>query len=402
MTKLIFSSLLFLVAACSVSPDPEGMWELSLKLQDQDLPVLLSLDKPVEGKITGTLYNGSEELELEGEMVGNDTFEIAIAAHYAKLDGKLSGTTIEGFWTRTNKENYRVSFKGVKTSKKSLFKEYESKLTPIKMAGNWKINLGKEKFGLGVFSQVGARVQGSILTETGDYRFLDGHIKDDKMMLYGFDGVFSFVLDVIVKNDEFVATMFSGLDTHRKITAIRDEQFALTDPYMLTQKINDKALNFKLKNINGELVDLKSAKFENKAKIIQLFGSWCPNCHDETRFFSKWRKENPSKLKDLKFIALSFERAKTKKEAMKNLKKAARKLEMNYDVILADFDKSVKVSDLLPIANSIAFPTTFYVDRKNKIVKIHTGFSGQATGKYFQKWEQDFNKTVNEILGENN
>lgn len=398
MYKLMSLGLLFLLIACSGAPDPSGYWELSIKLQGQTLPVLISLNKPEKGVITGTLYNGSEELNLEGTMAGDNTFELAIAAHYAKLDGKFTDTNIQGFWTRTNKEDYRVSFEGVKTSKASLFKEYESSATPIKVDGKWKIDLGGEKYGLGVFEQIGARVQGSILTNTGDYRFLDGYIKQNKLMLYGFDGVFSFVLDLIINKDKFVATMFAGKDTSKKIMGVRDEEFALDNPYEMTKKTSESALRLKLKNIAGEVVDLRGDGYKGKAKIIQLFGSWCPNCHDETRFFTKWRRANTEKVKDLKFIALSFERASSEKEALKNLKKVVKKLEIDYDVILADYNKTVKVSSLLPIENSVAFPTTFYVDRDNNIVKIHTGFSGQATGNYFGNWKKDFNTTVDEIL----
>ena len=398
MLKLIFLTSLLSLISCSRTQNPEGIWQLNIKLQDQSLPVLISINKAVNGIITGTLYNGGEELNLEGQMSKDGLFELDIAAHYAKLLGKFTETNVSGSWVRTNKENYRLEFSGVKTSKKSLFEAYEKDASPFNIAGKWKISLGPNKTGLGVFKQKGARVQGAILTETGDYRFLDGHIKENKLILYGFDGVFSFVLDVILSEDEFVAQMYAGKSTHKKITGRRDENFHLADPYTLAKKTSDKALKLKLTSIDGNVIGLDQGEYKGRAKIIQLFGSWCPNCHDETRFFVNWRKKNDEKLQDLKFLALSFEREKTKAAAIKNLKRAKNKLNIDYDIVLADFDKSVKASDILPIKGTIAYPTTLYLNKKNEIIKIHSGFSGQATAQYFNEWVENFNLTIDQIL----
>jgi len=107
------------------------------------------------------------------------------------------------------------------------------------MAGKWKIKLDEKKDGLGLFTQKGSRVQGSILTNTGDYRFFDGFIKNNKVKLYGFDGVFSFILDIIVVEEQFEATMFAGKSYNTKISASRDDNFQLADPNSMT-KLNSK------------------------------------------------------------------------------------------------------------------------------------------------------------------
>lgn len=396
--KSLGLAIFFLLMSCFSDPQIDGAWKLSINLQDKELPVLITLTSIEGNKLSGELINGDEKLPLEGNLLKGNKFELNIAAHYAKLVGTFEGNSISGQWIRTNKEDFEIDFIGARTSRESLFKEYESEKTPLSINGKWKIKLSKEKFGLGLFKQTGTRVQGSVLTSTGDYRYLDGYIKENQVYLYGFDGVFSFIFEGVLEKDQFVANMYSGKSSHTKIKGVLDETFQLDDPLSLTEKLNDKPVKLKMQNIDGELVDLDKGKFKNKAKVIQVFGSWCPNCHDESHFFVKWRKLNQEKLSEVKFIAVSFERSTSKEAALKDLNKVRTKLGMDYDIVMADFDNTVKVTDVLPLKNSVAFPTTIYVGRDNKIKKIHTGFSGQATGEFFEAFTKDFDQTIDTLL----
>ena len=48
----------------------------------------------------------------------------------------------------------------------------------------------------------------------------------------------------------------------------------------------------------------------------------------------------------------------------------------------------------------IAFPTTIFIGKDGKVKKIHTGFNGPGTGKYYEEFVEDFNQTVNRLLNE--
>ena len=391
--------MLTVLTSCFGEDPVAGKWKLEIKLQDRVLPVLIHLNKPSKtNQLTGSLINGEEVLELEGTIKKNKKFTLSIAAHYAKLVGKISGNKIEGQWIRTNKDDFSIDFTGGRTVSENLFSEFEQEKTQIDLEGKWKITLDKEKTGLGLFKQKGSRVQGSILTTTGDYRFLDGHVTQNKLFLYGFDGVFSFVLEGVIDKEQFAATMISGLTTSKKITGIKDEAFELSSPLTLTEKTSEKPLSLKVVDIDGDSISLDSGEYKDKVKIIQVFGSWCPNCHDETNFFVEWREKNPDLKENVKFLALSFERSNSREQALKDLKKVRAKLKIDYDVVLAGVDSDTKVDEFLPIKETIAFPTTLFVDKNNMIQKIHTGFAGQATGLYFENFQRDFDKTIRELV----
>ena len=47
------------------------------------------------------------------------------------------------------------------------------------------------------------------------------------------------------------------------------------------------------------------------------------------------------------------------------------------------------------------YPTAIFVDRSGHIRKIHTGFSGPATGKHYEEQIAGFRALVDELLKEN-
>jgi peroxiredoxin len=55
----------------------------------------------------------------------------------------------------------------------------------------------------------------------------------------------------------------------------------------------------------------------------------------------------------------------------------------------------------LPALNHVmSFPTTIIIDKKGKVRKIHTGFSGPGTGQYYEEWVEAFNNTIDKLLAE--
>jgi thiol-disulfide isomerase/thioredoxin len=279
-----------------------------------------------------------------------------------------------------------------------LYELYDGKSAQLTLDGNWKVELEEGKFGLGVFKQIGSRVEGSILTETGDYRFLEGYLDQNTVSLYGFDGVFSFILKIVLAPDKFEAHLYSGKTYNAQISGVRDEEFRLANPNTLTKLIGKTPLKMSFKDINGEEVILDKGKLNGKAKIIQIFGSWCPNCIDETQFFVEWRKQNEAKLNDVEIIAIAFENFPDEKSALKKLRKMRYKLNMNYPLVLGDFSSTKTVTKFVPIEKTVAFPTTLFLNKKNEIVKIHTGFSGQATGIFFEDFKTSFSETVEKLI----
>ena len=50
--------------------------------------------------------------------------------------------------------------------------------------------------------------------------------------------------------------------------------------------------DFEFNNTIGKPVSLND--FEGKPVIVQILGTWCPNCMDETKFLVAWQKNQPN------------------------------------------------------------------------------------------------------------
>jgi hypothetical protein len=48
----------------------------------------------------------------------------------------------------------------------------------------------------------------------------------------------------------------------------------------------------------------------------------------------------------------------------------------------------------------MSFPTTLIIDKKGSIRKIHTGFNGPATGKYYTDFKKEMSVFINQLLAE--
>ena len=109
--------------------------------------------------------------------------------------------------------------------------------------------------------------------------------------------------------------------------------------------------------------------YKGKVMIVALAGSGCPNCHDEAAFLEPLYKEYRGK--GVEIVSLMFEHFKDD---------AAKKLPM--------------------LDRVYAFPTTLFVDKKGMLRKIHTGFSGPATGDHYTDFVAEVKATLDQLLAE--
>ena len=130
-------------------------------------------------------------------------------------------------------------------------------------------------------------------------------------------------------------------------------------------------------------------------------GTWCPNCLDESKYYSAFFKKN--KNKELEIVALAFEYAKTKELAFNRIRRLQKRIGIEYPILLAQFgsENKVKAQEKLPMLNHVlSYPTTIFIDKKGIVRKIHTGFNGPATGEKYINFTKDFELFVEKLLNE--
>jgi thiol-disulfide isomerase/thioredoxin len=244
-------------------------------------------------------------------------------------------------------------------------------------------------------------VTGTFLTETGDYRYLEGASRDFTTVLTCFDGSHAFLFRCV---DDLKGNLrgdfYSGAHWHETWSAMRNDKFELRNPDSLTfLKPGTDRVDFTFRDLEGQPVSLHDEKFKNKVVVVQLMGSWCPNCMDETRLFSglytKYRSQG------LEIIALAFEKDTGFAKAKANLERLKRKYHIGYEILITQKTGKDQASDALPMLNAVmAFPTTIYIDKKGRVRKIYTGFSGPGTGEYYDRLVDETTSFLVKLLRE--
>lgn len=409
---------------------PPGIWRATLQLQPPDapsaekkedvsiksfeetasteLPFLMEVKYTDDDNFYIEIINGKERIRADEIKFGRDrsramdTIRIDFPLFDSYIRGRFQERVIRGEWVVNYKENYSIPFVA----------EYgrDFRFTNLKkpptadLSGKWQATFGldeeKPYAAVGEFTQNDNQLSGTFLTETGDYRYLDGTVQGDKFYLSCFDGSHAFLFEgKILAADSIVGTFKSG--THYKTTweAMRNEKAKLADPDSLTfLKDGFEKIEFSFENTEGQMISLDAPQYSGKVKILQIMGTWCPNCLDETNFLLEYLKHDQGS--QVAVIGLAFEKYKEKEKAMTALRTYKNRLGIDYELLLAGYANKKEAAEKLPMLNAISsYPTMIFVDKNDKVRRIHTGFSGPATSE-FADFKNDFINFVGQLIAE--
>src|SRR6185437_4740426 len=226
---------------------------------------------------------------------------------------------------------------------------------------------------VGEFKQLGSRVAGTFLDAGGDLRYLEGVVSGDTLKLSCFDGTHAYFFTALVTDNGHTLTdgqHYSGLAGHETWTATKDANAHLEDQFAITKWNKDMPFGFTFKDLDGKDVSLSDPRFKGKVVLVQIMGSWCPNCMDETRFLSAFYDEYHKK--GVEVIGLAYERSTDFARSQASLRNVKQRFQVKYPLLITgvtvgDPDRTAKT---LPQLELIAdFPTTIFVGKTGKIEK---------------------------------
>jgi thiol-disulfide isomerase/thioredoxin len=253
----------------------------------------------------------------------------------------------------------------------------------------------KPRHALGEFFQNESSVTGSIITQSGDYRYLEGVLDGEQMSLATFDGKFAYVFRARLQNNEFFGHYFAGNSEAIPWKATRNDDFRLPSSSSLTFiKSEYDKFSFNFPDKNGNLRGV----VEGKVNLVQILGSWCPNCMDEARVLEKWFQRYQDK--GLVVTGLAFEYTADEEKGWQAIEKMKRDLQLSYPILFAGQATPQATQEALPMLNKVmAYPTLIVIDRKGNVRQIKTGFKGPGTS-YFTAYKKDMESLINELLHE--
>ncbi len=355
------------------------------------------------------IYNADEVIHVNEVSVTSDSLFFKMPVFDSEFRcRRMSADSLSGIWiNHARKDNNVIQFAA-----------WNEKVIPVEkclcstFSGKWEVEFNPgtpdayKAIGLLKDPHCADLIYGTFLTETGDYRFLSGYTfvngSDSMFTLRCFDGSHAYVFRARKSRDGTLeGDFFSGAQGHEKWLAKRNEKFELRNEDSLTfLKPGFKKFDFSFPDLLGKQVSLSDSKFKNKVVIVQIMGSWCPNCMDETRFLSGFYEQNM--LRGLEIIGLAYEKTGEMSKAVANVERLKKRFNCTYPVLIAATSNDrVAAAETLPALNQImSYPTTLFIDKKGKVRKITTGFSGPATGLYYDKYVEGINAFVDKLLRE--
>jgi thiol-disulfide isomerase/thioredoxin len=348
------------------------------------------------------IHNAEERLKLDKVIFGRDratakdTLILDFPAYDTYINALFEEGIIEGHWTVNYRPNYKIKFKAYQ-GKTNRFRQ-SSKLAPLDFSGKYSVTFspGSEASYPAVadFQQKGDILTGTFLTETGDYRYLEGKVVGNKAFLSAFDGSHAFLFELKkLENSSIIGEFRSGTHHREPFEGTKNNDAILKNGFDLVKTVSDKPLLFNLPDASGKLFSTENADYNGKVKIYEIMGTWCPNCMDATNFLKEIHAKDP----DVKITALAFERYKDNANAQAVLQKYVTKTSLPYPILLAGYYDKKEAAAVIPQLEKImAYPTLLLVDKNNKIRKVYTGFYGPATAEH-QSFKSSFLNAIDEL-----
>jgi thiol-disulfide isomerase/thioredoxin len=394
-----------LLTACAPAPTtPQypvkpGTWELSMDIDNAQIPLRFEIDKT----LNVTIINHTERIFIDSVSLVNDTIHITMPRYNSEFIGIVSADSlISGQWYNYDKQDYSIPFTArFKTDKIHLENDPKGG-TELKYFATFSPNTEDEYPAIGVFRDYGnGDLTGTFLTETGDYRFLQGTKNDNQLTLSCFDGAHMFLFRGTMKGDSIVNGLFnSGKHYEDQWVAALDPFAELTDPDSLTYLVsNPEEISFEVMDLSGEFASFSNDDYLGRVTIIQIFGSWCPNCYDENEFY-KLLHDTYAK-QGFQVIPVAFESSDDFARNAEAVKSQFKAIGITYPAYLGGKASKTIASETFPMLNKvISFPTSIYLDKMGKVRKIHTGFYGPGTGDYYVNYVSETTAFIEELLAE--
>lgn len=388
------SATLLLLLLFSLTSYSQTEWRGELKLNDSTVvPFRFLLDENVF-----SLLSPGDTLITTEISKRNDSTLVKMPVFGSELIFKNKVDELAGYFINTTRAiPTSVPF----TAGKHLYRFFDRpEKTFVDVSGRYDVYFQNESpqsaHAVGIFKQNGNYVSGTFLTTTGDYRFLEGDMSGDRIFLSAFDGSHVYSFNAQAKGDSLInGHFYSSITWHDRWIARKNDTAALPSAEDLI-RFDTTPVSFQFRTTDNVIVSPQDPSYRNKPMIIQLMGSWCPNCMDETKFLVDWINSTKNKID---IVALDFERVTDSVKIAQAIERIKIQLHVPYPIVYAgNADKKIAARSIPQLDRIFAFPTLIFLDREKRIVAAHSGFSGPATGEAHEEFRNWFEINVQQLL----
>jgi thiol-disulfide isomerase/thioredoxin len=399
--RFALAAILCALAPTAFAQSVAGMWDATITYNGTEIPFKMGLSG-TGSNVKGWFFNGDDKEISNAGKLEQGKLVLDFDSYLAKLTATVKDGVIDGEYGPILKKMCAIH------AVRATSAEPKATANAPSVGGQWDLqnvasSKGEKAWRL-ILRQNGSAVSGAILRVDGDTGTLTGSYRDGKFVLSHFSGSRPALLILKPASDGTMDVSLSALHGFNEMKAVRPETArakglpAPTDPDThTTVKDASKGFPFSFPDLQGHVISNTDAKFRGKVVVINVTGSWCPNCHDEAPFLAQMYDKLHSQ--GLEVVALNFEEADQLKDPTR-LRAFIKEYGIHYTVLLGGETDSAK-EKLTQAVNWDAWPTTFFVGRDGTVRGVHAGFPSPGSGELYKEAKEKFTSTVEKLLAEN-
>ena len=375
---------------------PSGPWRAVLDLAGGTLQFTLRIS-PTSAGWTGRLCNGLVCQPFSSVRTRGDSVVLEMADYAATIAARVSGDSLTGTYRNVGNRGPRViPFRAARG-------RWPEVRAPAALLGRWDATFFSD-FGSSprVFElRNGATgLEGTMISNTGDYGHFAGTVAGDSFALAHFDGSFVYLLTGAVRGDTLRGVFHAGLQTETPWIAVRSTGVSqLKAPTEITSADTTAPFRFAFPDLQGRNVTQNDPRFHGKVVLVDVFGSWCPTCHDAApalvRLYRKYHGRG------LEVVGLAYEVTGDMAVDRRQVRRYRDKFRIPFPLLLAGVNDTEAAAATLPqLKGFTSFPTTIFLGRDGRVRRVHAGFYGPAMGAQHERLIREFEQEIERLLRE--
>jgi thiol-disulfide isomerase/thioredoxin len=393
--RLAWCAVLALSLAGS-APSPAGPWRGVLDLEGGRLGFGLDIEGST-GSWRGRLCNGRRCEPLSTVTLRGDSLTLEMADYAATITARLSGDSLTGTYRNVGNRGPRViPFRAARG-------RWPSTPAPAALVGRWDASFFSD-FGTSPrvfeFRNGPQGLEGTMISNTGDYGHFAGEVKGDSFALAHFDGSFVYLLTGARHGDTLRGVFHAGLRSQTPWIAVRSTGAPhLKSPTDITTADTTAPFRFAFPDLQGRIVTQRDPRFRGTVVLIDIFGTWCPTCHDAApglvRLYRKYH------ARGLEIVGLAYEVTGDSAIDGRQVRRYRDKFRIPFPLLLAGTNDTEAAAETLPQLHGFtSFPTTVFLGRDGRVRRVRAGFYGPATGVQHERLLEEMDREVERLLGE--
>jgi thiol-disulfide isomerase/thioredoxin len=391
--------MIALPAAALAQHPQRGEWRAALDLDGGPLRFHIVIEDR-GGDVVGRMCNGSrcQPFASVSQHVGaEDSLFLEIAEFDAWIRARAGGDSLVGFYRNVGNRGPRIiPFRASRG-------RWSGAAPGPRLAGRWDawwVTDGRASPRVIELRRGSRGLEGTIISNSGDYGLFAGTSVRDSFDISHFDGSFVYRLTGRLTGDTIRGVFHAGLRTRTPFVAWRSRgELHLTPPSQVVRMDTSAPFSFSFPDLDGVIVSSSDERFRGKVVIADIFGTWCPTCHDAAPLLVELH--NRFAAQGLEIVGLAYEVTGDTAIDGELLRRYRDKFGIRFPLLLAGVNDGESPAATQPqLSGPIAFPTTIFIDRSGRVRRIHAGFYGPATGRAHEDLRRSYIELVERLVNE--